>query len=227
MKIKLARFTPAYVVAVLALSLCHIGAADAPPQPVPGTRMTEAYAQQIGHFAYFWGWPLVNMHNRRTLLQQLPGPGLMGGIVPVAPPNSLGMLRDYIEPQERLVACPNQDVVYGFGILSMEKEPVVIQVPDFGDRFWVYQICDQRTDGFGSLGKMYGSKPGFYLLAGPNWKGETPQGIGQVFRSSTDLGVVIPRVFVNDDAADKQAAQPLVNQILMYPLSQFDGNMKT
>lgn len=198
-----------------------------PPQPVSGTRMSEAYVQQIGRFAYFWGWPLVNMHNRRILLTKTPEPGLMGGIVPVAPPNSLCMLRDYIEPQERLVACPNQDVVYGFGILSLEKEPVVIQVPDFGDRFWVYQICDQRTDGFGSLGKMYGSKAGFYLLAGPNWKGKTPRGIGKVFRSSTDLGVVIPRVFVNDDAADKQAAQPLISQILMYPLSQFDGKTKT
>ncbi len=201
--------------------------ADAPPLPVPGTRMTEAYAQQIGRFTYFWAWPMVNMHNRRALLQQLPEPGLMGGIVPVAPPNSLSMLRDYIEPQERLVACPNQDVVYGFGILSMEKEPVVIQVPDFGERFWVYQICDQRTDGFGSLGKMYDSRPGFYLLAGPDWKGETPQGVEKVFRSSTNLGVVIPRLFVNDDAADKQAAQPLVSRILMYPLSQFDGKMKT
>jgi hypothetical protein len=98
-----------------------------PPQPVPGTRMTEAYVQQVGRFAYFWAWPMVNMHNRRILLQQLPEPGLMGGIVPVAPPNSLSLLRDYIEPQERLVACPNQDVVYGFGILSLEKEPVVIQ----------------------------------------------------------------------------------------------------
>jgi hypothetical protein len=198
-----------------------------PPQPVAGTRMSAAYVEQIGRFAYFWAWPLVNMHNRRILLQKLPAAGLMGGIVPVAPPNSLCMLRDYIEPQERLVACPNQDVVYGFGILSLEKEPVVIQVPDFGDRFWVYQICDQRTDGFGSLGKMYGSKPGFYLLAGPNWHGETPKGIERIFRSTTDLGVVIPRVFVNDDAADKAAAQPLVSQILMYPLSQFDGQLKT
>jgi hypothetical protein len=221
------RFTHICVLAVLALTPYLIGAADAPTQPVPGTRMTEAYAQQIGRFAYFWAWPLVNMHNRRVLLQQLPEAGLMGGIVPVAPPNSLCMLRNYIEPQERLVACPNQDVVYGFGILSLEKEPVVIQVPDFGDRFWVYQICDQRTDGFGSLGKMYGSKPGFYLLVGPNWNGETPSGIEKVFHSSTDLGVMIPRVFVNDDDADKQAAQPLISQILMYPLSQYDGKMKT
>src|SRR6516164_6257783 len=99
------------------------------PQPVAGTRMNAAYVQTIARFAYLWAWPMVNMHNRRLLMQKVPQPGLMGGIVPVAPPNQLCMLRDYIEPQERLVACPNQDVVYGFGILSMEKEPVVIQVP--------------------------------------------------------------------------------------------------
>jgi hypothetical protein len=197
------------------------------PQPVPGSRMTEAYVTMIGRFAYFWAWPLVNMHNRRLLMQKIPRAGLMGGIVPVAPPNALCMLRDYIEPQERLVACPNQDVVYGFGILSMEKEPVVIQVPDFGDRFWVYQICDQRTDGFGSLGKMYGSTPGFYLLAGPTWNRTAPAGIVETFRSQTAMGVVAPRVFVNDDPADKAAVQPLINGILMYPLSQFDGTVKT
>src|SRR5271170_5024252 len=135
----------------------------------------------------------------------------MGGIVPVSPANQLCMLRDYIEPQERLVACPNQDVVYGFGILSLDKGPVIIQVPDFGSRFWVYQICDQRTDSFGSLGSMYGSKPGHYLIVGPNWKDETPKGIVDVFHSPTNLGVVIPRVFVNDDPADKRAIQPLVS----------------
>jgi hypothetical protein len=37
--------------------------------------------------------------------------------------------------------------------------PVVIQVPDFGDRFWVYQIVDLRTDSFVQLGKMYGTTP--------------------------------------------------------------------
>ena len=33
------------------------------------------------------------------------------------------MLTDYIEPQERLVACPNQDVVYGFGLLALDQSP--------------------------------------------------------------------------------------------------------
>ncbi|MFT7757873.1 UNVERIFIED_CONTAM: DUF1254 domain-containing protein, partial [Salmonella enterica subsp. enterica serovar Enteritidis] len=71
----------------------------------------------------------------------------------------LAMLTDYIEPDERLVACPNQDVVYGAGMLALDQSPVVVQVPDFGDRFWVYQIVDLRTDSFVSLGKMYGTMP--------------------------------------------------------------------
>lgn len=198
-----------------------------PPLPAPGTRLTDAYVTTIARFAYLWAWPMVNMHNRRVMMQKVPTLGMMGGIVPVAPPNSLCMLRDYIDPQQRLVACPNQDVVYGFGILSLEKEPVVIQVPDFGDRFWVYQVCDQRTDGFGSLGKMYGSTPGFYLLAGPEWDGTPPPGIVDTFRSRTALGVVAPRVFVNDEPADKAAVQALIAGIQMYPLSQFDGKVKT
>jgi len=197
------------------------------PGPVAGTRVSAEYVRQIARFAYFWAWPMTNLHNRRTAFKDVPEPGLMGGIVPIAPSNQLAMLRDYIDPQERLVACPNQDVVYGFGILSLEGEPVVVQVPDFSGRFWVYQIGDQRTDGFANLGAMYSSKPGFYLLVGPTWKGARPKGIVKVFRSPTNLGYIIPRVFVSDDPVDKQAVQPKINQILAYPLSKYDGKMKT
>jgi hypothetical protein len=51
----------------------------------------------------------------------------------------MAMLTDYIDPAERAVACPNQDVVYGGGPLALDVSPVVLQVPDFGSRFWVYQ----------------------------------------------------------------------------------------
>ena len=47
------------------------------------------------------------------------------------------------------------------------KRPVVIQVPDFGDRFWVYAMYDARTDQFAEIGKPYDTKPGFYLIVGP------------------------------------------------------------
>jgi hypothetical protein len=36
----------------------------------------------------------------------------------------------------------------------------------------------------------------------------------------------VPRVFKDDNAKDSKAVQPFLNQIVFYPLSQFDGKMK-
>jgi len=74
---------------------------------VPGTRLHEGYVSQLGHAIYAWGWPMVNVHNRKLIMNQIPEPGYMGGIVPMAPVNQLCMLHDYVAPEERMVACPN------------------------------------------------------------------------------------------------------------------------
>jgi hypothetical protein len=162
------------------------------------------------------------MHNRRLAFAKVPEQ-MLSGPMPMAPLNRLTMLTDYIAPEERLVACPNQDVVYGSGLLALDQSPVVIQVPDFGNRFWVYQIVDARTDSFALLGKIYGTTPGFCLLAGPNWKGDVPKGITKVFRATTDTGNVIPRVFQDDTPEDKRAIQAILGGIMMYPLLEYDG----
>lgn len=201
-------------------------AAALKPGPVAGTAITEAYARLVAKDAYFWAWPLVNMNNRRHKQSQVSAQ-VMAGPLPLAPLNTLGMLTDYIAAEERLVACPNQDVVYGSGFAALDQTPVVVQVPDFGDRFWVYQVVDSRTDGFARIGAMYGSRPGFYLLAGPGWDADVPAGITEVFRATTHTAAVFPRVFLNDTDADRTAIQPVLQQILMYPLEDYDGAMKT
>ena len=42
-----------------------------------------------------------------------------------------------------------QDVTYGAGVTELDKEPTVIQVLDFGDRFYVFALYDQRTNEIG------------------------------------------------------------------------------
>lgn len=195
--------------------------------PASGIVMHSEYAKAIGRIAYIWGWPLVNQMNRRAAITQAPVPGRLNGVLPVAPRGQVGMLSDYIDPGQTFVTCPNQDVVYGLGFFSLDEEPVVIQVPDFGDRFWVYALYDALTDQFSKLGKPYQTKPGFYLIVGPHWKGETPSGIASVIRCSTGLANCIPRVFMDDTPEDRQAIQPIINQIAVYPLKDFDGKMKT
>jgi hypothetical protein len=177
-----------------------------PPGPDVRVKITEDYAKHVARDVYFWAWPLVNIYNRRLAVKDVPD-FVRAGPVPSAPLNRLAMLTDYIDPEERLVACPNQDVVYGAGSLALDVSPVVIRVPDFGDRFWVYQVVDLRSDSFVQLGKMYGTTPGFYLLAGPNWRGDVPKGITKVFHATTSTGFVAPRVFQDDTPADKRAIQ--------------------
>src|SRR5262249_46649196 len=144
------------------------------PGPVPGPEMSTDYVQAVARMAYVWGWPLVNAHNRRTAFGKAAEPGRNGGVLPVAPTGRIAMLSDYIKPQQNFVACPNQDVVYGAGFFALDREPAVFQVPDFGERFWVYALYDARTDEFAEIGKEYGTKPGFYLMVGPGWHGQTP-----------------------------------------------------
>lgn len=197
---------------------------DIPAGPVSGTHLPEAYVRDVARVAYLWGWPMVNLHNRQLVFSKVPENGLGDGVLPVGPLNRVTMLTDYIKPAERAVATPNQDVAYGFGVFALEKEPVVFQVPDFGDRYWVYQLGNQRTDTLGGMGKMYGSKPGFYMVVGPDWKGEVPAGIAGVFRSPTNLAFII---VLDDTKEDRAALQPVISQIMSYPLSEFDGKMKT
>jgi hypothetical protein len=196
-----------------------------PSGPDARVKITEAYAAHVARDSFFWAWPLVNVYNRRLAFSKMTEQRYVGPLLE-APLNRLTMLMDYVEPEERNVACPNQDVVYGLGMIALDVSPVVVQVPDFGDRFWVYQIVDLRTDSFVQLGKMYGTVPGFYLLVGPNWNDEVPKGIIRVFRASSNTGLIAPRVFQDDTPQDKRAIQDALTGITMYPLAEYDGRMK-
>jgi hypothetical protein len=207
------------------VSLQPVKAADVTPAAA-GVNLHPAFATAMARVAYTWGWPIVNQFNRRKAITQAPAPGRLNGVLPVAPRGHLCMLNDYIDPGQTFVACPNQDVVYGLGFFSLDEEPAIVQVPDFGARFWVYSLYDARTEEFAEIGKPYGTKPGFYLIVGPNWDGDVPEGVTAAVRCSTEFANVVPRVFMDDTPEDRKAIQPVINQIVAYPLAKFDGRMK-
>lgn len=212
---------------VRALAKEGYAVSDALGGPLDDTQLTDDYVRTLGRLAYLWGWPMANMHNRHLVFAKLPGPGLIDGVVPASSPGRLSMLHDYISPDQKHVACPNQDVVYGAGMLHAALGPSVLQVPDFQDRFWVYQGVDQRTESFIRLGAMYDTKPGMYLLAPAGWSGDVPPDIEEVFTFDTAVAIVLPRVFLDDNATDRAAIQPLLNQVTMYPLADYTGEMQT
>jgi hypothetical protein len=106
-----------------------------PRGPAPGTRLTPEYAREVARFAYFWAWPLVNVFNRSTAFHRIRRPILVGGIAPVAPINHLAHAARLYRLEAALYHLPSHDLIYGFGILDLAREPVVVQVPDFGKRY--------------------------------------------------------------------------------------------
>ncbi|MFJ9081791.1 DUF1254 domain-containing protein [Streptomyces sp. NPDC102384] len=193
----------------------------------PGTVMTPEFARLLARDIYVWGWPIVNAFHRRASFAAAPEPGLVDGVLPAAPIGHVAMLTGYVDPSQRWVAHPNQDVVYGFGYGAVDDDPVVIQVPDFGDRYWVCALYDARSEEFSRLGLQYGTEPGNYLVVGPNWDGEVPDGITAVLRAPTELVAMGPRVFLDDTPEDLEAVQPLLNQLVIHPLSAHTGSPRT
>jgi hypothetical protein len=63
------------------------------------------------------------------------------------------------------------------------------------------------------------------MVVGPDWNGKVPDDITGVFRSPTNLAYIIPRTFMDDTAEDRAAIQPVVSQIVAYPVSEFDRKM--
>jgi hypothetical protein len=82
------------------------------PGPDTTVKITAAYAAHEARDAFFWAWPLVNIYNKRRGAEQSKELAYAGP-VPAAPLNRIVMLTDYLAPDERIVACPNQDVAYG------------------------------------------------------------------------------------------------------------------
>ncbi len=172
--------------------------------------------------AYTWGWPMVYLYNMRKSLEMIKKPGLSGG-APVAPVNRLCMRTTPLTAEFKKIPCANPEFVYGFAMLDLSRQPVIVQVPSIDNRFWLIQLGDHRTESFGSLGVQHQTKPGFYAIVGPDWQGDLPTNVNGVFQSPTNLAYVIPRIHIEgpDESLDET-----LNGLNVYPLSHFDGEVQ-
>jgi hypothetical protein len=121
------------------------------------------------------------------------------------------------------VITPNADTPYSMAALDLRSEPVVLEVPEVTDRYYVMQFEDL----FGTNPHYVGSRAtgtgaGTYLAVGPRWSGETPEGFTDCLRFETDLVFVIGRtqLFGPDDVEDLKA---VMSGYKLAPLSTYLG----
>ena len=150
------------------------------------------------------------------------GPGATMGLFPGAPKNKMGYLDDYMPPAQRKVVTPNNDTIYGVGFADTREEPAVIQTPsDVPEgHYWTIQICDLFTTVIRQLGSASETKGGKFLLVGPDWQGEKPDGFIEVIKSPTHVVGVFGRSYTAHTPDSKKQARAVLNQIGLVPLSE-------
>ena len=136
-----------------------------------------------GMESWVYGYPIVMMDVTREVLTAAPAPSPEGTAAPI---NQLAKMPHYVSPDFKNVVRISLNSLWTTGFVDLEKEPIVLSVPDTHGRYYVFSMMNMWTDVFGSVGKRTtGTGPGHFLIVGPNWKGTAPPDIKQTFRSST------------------------------------------
>jgi hypothetical protein len=172
--------------------------------------------EDIATLAYIWGFPLVTMQrqfNYVTSPNVPPGPGR-------GPANSNSCFHDLTNASFTDVVSPNTDTLYCFAQLDLNKEPVVLGVLPISDRYYSFQFIDAYTNDYTYLGeRASGVTGGTYLIAGPEWNGQVPEGMTKIW-TPTNLAWIVTRILVKgpEDVSNVNAIQ---DKIIIKPLSEF------
>jgi hypothetical protein len=195
----------------------------------PAQLANEAYVEWLAQLVYYWAYPAIDVAGRTSMWELMKtAPGLMFGIGPGSPVNESGCLAGYLPPNQRIVVTPNNDTYYGVSFLDLGREPVVVQTPADVPKghYWVMQITDVFTNVIHTLGSAWGTAGGKFLLVGPDWQGQKPDGFIDVIRLPTNYGGVFPRSFAARTPEARTRAIAVQNQMGVYPLSKNDGGRK-
>jgi len=97
--------------------------------------------------------------------------------------------------KDTAIISPNSDTPYSLLWLDLRAEPIVLTVPSVKkDRYYAVMMCDGNTYNYGYIGsRATGDGPGSYMVVGPDWKGKKPEGIKQIFTSTTPFSLVAYR----------------------------------
>ncbi len=148
--------------------------------------------------AYIYTYPMVK--NYLTMYQyavEKDGSQYKG------PFNEIVSIARVYTPEDTAIITPNSDTPYSFIVFDLRAEPIVVTMPAIEDnRYYSLQLVDLYTNNVDYPGtRMDGNEGGDFLITGPAWKGEVPNGIKRVIELPTwlGLGVVRTQLFSPDD----------------------------
>src|ERR1700734_969000 len=159
---------------------------------VLGTMPSMAHAQmdhskgKIAEEAFIYGFPMVV--NYAVFYQYFidkSDPSYK------APLNQIWNAPNVFTYKDTAIVTPNSDTPYSFIGMDLRAEPYVICTPEIEkSRYFAVQLIDMYTFNYGYMGsRTTGNGAACFMVTGPEWKGEKPEGIAKVFQSETDFSI--------------------------------------
>lgn len=162
--------------------------------------------RKITKEAYIYGFPIVdNTRIQYAYFVDKQNPEYK------APYNAIRNIPRVFTSEDKAVQTPNSDTPYSWIGIDLRSEPIVFVIPPIEKkRYWSLQLIDLYTHNFAYLGsRATGNNGGAFMLAGPNWKGDTPKGITKVIKCETEiaLGIIRTQLFNPEDLKNVEAIQ--------------------
>jgi len=172
-------------------------------------------ARTLARDAWVFGMPLVYVEKQIDLTTQVPKPH-----GPLAPINQFALYREFPDATNRTVVGLNVDTLYALASFDLSPGPLVLSVPEIGDRFWIMQIIDGWNNVPHAPGsRTVGGKGGNFAITGPNWRGTLPAGLTEL-PMPTSLGFIGGRIYTAGKA-DYDAVHALQDKLRLAPLSEW------
>lgn len=193
---------------ILAAGVCAQSTAAAPEVP----SLSDREVRDIAVEAYVYAYPLVLMEVTRRVMTNVAEPTARG-----APINQFYHMRTIPDASFTDVVRPNADTLYSTLWFDVEKEPLVVNVPESDGRYYLLPLLDMWTDIFASPGKRTtGTGAQTFAIVGPSWRGVLPAGVAEV-RAPTAVGWLIGRTQI-DGPADYPAVRAFQDGMTAVPL---------
>lgn len=127
---------------------------------------------------------------------------------------------------------PNNDTAYSTTWAYVDKEPLVISVPDIGNlpgtnkpRYYSFELAGFDSDNFAYIGtRTTGNGAGHYAIAPKGWKGQLPANVKLLAEAPTPWFLILGRTLVMSDA-DFPAVAALMKQYDLRTLSDFKSGL--
>jgi hypothetical protein len=119
---------------------------------------------------------------------------------------------------------PNVNTLYASSWLDLRKEPILLDIPEFGSRYYSIGLQDAYMNYFSILGsRTIGGYGGKFMICGPDYHGTTPPGYTKVISPTPWVWTLmrIAPTYAND--TEVAACRELQQKVTLTPLSQLQS----